>query len=171
MSASIWPLFAVQAEKEVALTVTDAMGCSKDTTITIADVTPTVFVGDVQHITCNGAANGAIDLTIIEGTPSYIFEWDNGMMTEDISGLTAEENSALRRLCFKRDVSLKVVKNTLLKKAFEKNETDFSEIGDMISEVLDNIHQNEDNQKQFISSMKDRVINMCKKYPIYNEAF
>ena len=51
------------------------------------------------------------------------------------------------------------------------NETDFSEIGDMISEVLDNIHQNEDNQKQFISSMKDRVINMCKKYPIYNEAF
>ena len=51
------------------------------------------------------------------------------------------------------------------------NETDFSEIGDMISEVLDNINQNEDNQKQFISSMKDRVINMCKKYPIYNEAF
>ena len=51
------------------------------------------------------------------------------------------------------------------------NETDFSEIGDMISEVLDNIHQNEDNQKQFISSMKDRIISMCKKYPIYNEAF
>ena len=51
------------------------------------------------------------------------------------------------------------------------NESDFSEIGDMISEVLDNIHQNEDNQKQFISSMKDKVISMCKKYPIYNEAF
>ena len=51
------------------------------------------------------------------------------------------------------------------------NETDFSEIGDMISEVLDNIHQNEDNQKQFISSMKNKVISMCKKYPIYNEAF
>ena len=51
------------------------------------------------------------------------------------------------------------------------NETDFSEIGDMISEVLDNIHQNEDNQKQFISSMKEKVISMCKKYPIYNEAF
>ena len=37
----------------------------------------------------------------------------------DISGLTAEESSALRRLCFKREVSLQVVKNTLLKKAFE----------------------------------------------------
>ena len=46
----------------------------------------------------------------------------------DISGLNAEQNSALRRLCFKREVSLKVVKNTLLKKAFEKNNTDFSEL-------------------------------------------
>ena len=46
----------------------------------------------------------------------------------DISGLTAEENSALRRLCFKREVSLKVVKNTLLKKVFETNDADFSEL-------------------------------------------
>ncbi|MDA0968465.1 MAG: serine hydroxymethyltransferase [Proteobacteria bacterium] len=51
------------------------------------------------------------------------------------------------------------------------NDSDFTEIGNMISEVLDNIHQSEDNQKQFISSMKDKVINMCKKYPIYTEAF
>ena len=50
----------------------------------------------------------------------------------DISGLTAEENSALRRLCFKREVSLKVVKNTLLKKAFENNDTDFSELYDVL---------------------------------------
>ena len=51
------------------------------------------------------------------------------------------------------------------------NENDFSEIGNMISEVLENINQNEDTQKEFISSMKSRVINMCKKYPIYDEAF
>ena len=51
------------------------------------------------------------------------------------------------------------------------NEDDFNQIGQMISEVLDNIQQNEDNQNKFISSMKDKVINMCKKYPIYNEAF
>ena len=50
----------------------------------------------------------------------------------DISGLSAEENSALRRLCFKREVSLKVVKNTLLKKAFENNDTDFSELYDVL---------------------------------------
>ena len=50
----------------------------------------------------------------------------------DISGLTAEENSSLRRLCYKREVSLQVVKNTLLKKALEKNRTDFSELYDVL---------------------------------------
>jgi len=46
----------------------------------------------------------------------------------DISGMTAGQNSALRRLCFKRNVSLQVVKNTLLKKAFDKNNSDFTEL-------------------------------------------
>ena len=57
---------------------------------------------------------------------------NNNFYLADISGLTAEENSALRRLCFKRDVSLQVVKNTLLKKAFEKNDADFSELYDVL---------------------------------------
>ena len=51
------------------------------------------------------------------------------------------------------------------------DENDFREIGDLISEILDNINQNQDNHKEFISSMKSKVIGMCKKYPIYNEAF
>jgi large subunit ribosomal protein L10 len=57
---------------------------------------------------------------------------NNNFYLTDISGLTAEENSALRRLCFKRDVSLQVVKNTLLKKALEKNNADFSELYDVL---------------------------------------
>ena len=63
----------------------------------------------------------------------------DGMLNEnknfylaDISGLTAEESSSLRRLCYKREVSLKVVKNTLLKKAFEKNSGDFTELYDIL---------------------------------------
>lgn len=74
---------------DYTVTITDAAGCSKDTTITIADVTPTVFVADVQHVACNGSANGAIDITIIEGTPGYTFEWETGHTTEDLTGLTA----------------------------------------------------------------------------------
>ncbi len=51
----------------------------------------------------------------------------------DISGLTAEESSNLRRLCFKRNVSLKVVKNTLLKKAMERNDSDFEDFYQTLS--------------------------------------
>ncbi len=51
------------------------------------------------------------------------------------------------------------------------NENDFKEIADIVSEVLDNINQNADNKIEFISSMKNKVISMCKKYPIYNKAF
>jgi len=45
----------------------------------------------------------------------------------DIAGLDAEKTSALRRQCFNSGVELKVVKNTLLKKAFDASELDFSE--------------------------------------------
>ena len=57
---------------------------------------------------------------------------NNNFYLADISGLSAQEDSALRRLCFKREVSLQVVKNTLLKKAFEKNDADFSELYDVL---------------------------------------
>jgi large subunit ribosomal protein L10 len=46
----------------------------------------------------------------------------------DISNLTVEKTNELRGLCFKRGIRLKVVKNTLLKKAFEKTGRDYSEI-------------------------------------------
>ncbi|MBQ1772800.1 MAG: 50S ribosomal protein L10 [Prevotella sp.] len=43
----------------------------------------------------------------------------------DISGLNAKDTSDLRRKCFKNEIKLTVVKNTLLKKAFEASEIDF----------------------------------------------
>lgn len=47
----------------------------------------------------------------------------------DTSELNAEVTSQLRRTCFKQNVQMTVVKNTLLKKAFERVEgRDFSEL-------------------------------------------
>jgi len=46
----------------------------------------------------------------------------------DIGGLDADQTSALRRSCFKQDVKLMVVKNTLLRKAMEKAEGNFDEL-------------------------------------------
>ena len=44
----------------------------------------------------------------------------------DVSGLNAEATSELRRKCFKNDIKMIVVKNTLLHKALEASEVDYS---------------------------------------------
>jgi len=46
----------------------------------------------------------------------------------DISELNAIETSSLRRKCFEKDITLVVVKNTLLKKALEKFEGTYDEL-------------------------------------------
>ncbi len=50
----------------------------------------------------------------------------------DISNLNAEQTYKLRALAHKRSVELKVVKNTLLKKALDKAEGDFAELNDIL---------------------------------------
>ena len=52
----------------------------------------------------------------------------NGFYLVTTTGLDAEKTSQLRRACFKADIKLLVVKNTLLKKALEQLDGDFSEL-------------------------------------------
>ncbi len=52
----------------------------------------------------------------------------NTIYLADISGLDASNTSKLRRACFKANVRLAVVKNTLLSKAMEKSDKDFGEL-------------------------------------------
>jgi large subunit ribosomal protein L10 len=46
----------------------------------------------------------------------------------DISGLDAATTSRLRRACFKSNIKLAVVKNTLLEKAMEASDRDFGDL-------------------------------------------
>lgn len=46
----------------------------------------------------------------------------------DIEGLNAEKTSALRRLCYEREIKLMVVKNTLLKKAVQAVDGELTEL-------------------------------------------
>ena len=52
----------------------------------------------------------------------------------DISELNAEETSNLRRKCFEKEISLLVVKNTLLRKALERSEGDFNDLYDVLKD-------------------------------------
>jgi len=50
----------------------------------------------------------------------------------DIAGLDAIQTSALRRACFKENIKLQVVKNTLLAKAMEASNYDFGELREIL---------------------------------------
>ena len=50
----------------------------------------------------------------------------------DLTGLNAEKTSDLRAKCFKSDIKMVVVKNTLLHKAFEASDIDFSPLYDCL---------------------------------------
>jgi large subunit ribosomal protein L10 len=60
---------------------------------------------------------------------------DNSVLyLTDASGLSAEQTTQLRRACYKNDVRMRVVKNTLLRRAMEASEsTDFSELYEVLS--------------------------------------
>lgn len=50
----------------------------------------------------------------------------------DISGLNAVATTNLRRACFKANIKLSVVKNTLLAKAMEASDKDFGELPEVL---------------------------------------
>jgi len=57
---------------------------------------------------------------LIDSLSAKLSDSSNVYLT-DISNLNVETTHELRTLCFKRDIKLMVVKNTLLKKAMEKS--------------------------------------------------
>ena len=64
---------------------------------------------------------------VIKELTAELAENSNLYLT-DISGLNASTTSALRRACFKANIRLAVVKNTLLEKAMEASDKDFGDL-------------------------------------------
>ena len=63
----------------------------------------------------------------IQELTAQLKESSNFYLT-DISGLNAVSTTSLRRACFKANVKLSVVKNTLLEKAMEASDKDFGDL-------------------------------------------
>ncbi len=57
---------------------------------------------------------------------------NNHFYLADISGFDVETTSKLRRACYKNNIKLKVVKNTLLRKAMEKFDGKFESFYDVL---------------------------------------
>ncbi|MEP7265609.1 MAG: M4 family metallopeptidase, partial [Bacteroidota bacterium] len=81
------PSAAVTGNASYTVTATDAQGCSASDSILI-NVTQFQFLSNITAASC-GVNNGAINLTVSNGTSPYIYNWSNGATTEDISGVAA----------------------------------------------------------------------------------
>ncbi len=71
-------------------------------------------------------------LIVIDRIAETLSQYPNFYLVET-AGLNAEKTSALRRECAKNDIKLLVVKNTLLHKALEKIDGDYSELYQALS--------------------------------------
>lgn len=76
------------------VTVTDANGCTATFTQTLtepsglmATLSTSNYPGGT-NISCSGASDGSVDLTVSGGTLPYGFSWSNGAYTEDQNGLS-----------------------------------------------------------------------------------
>ena len=68
---------------------------------------------------------------VIEVLTTQLAE-ENIIYLADISGLNALDTFNLRKACFKANVKLAVVKNTLLEKAMEKVDKDFGDLPNIL---------------------------------------
>ncbi|MDO5606967.1 MAG: 50S ribosomal protein L10 [Capnocytophaga sp.] len=64
---------------------------------------------------------------VIENLTAQLAE-NNVIYVTDLTGLNAESTSNLRRACFKANIKLAVVKNSLLVKAMEASEKEFGDL-------------------------------------------
>ncbi|MCB0430702.1 MAG: PKD domain-containing protein [Flavobacteriales bacterium] len=72
-----------------AVTVTDANGCQITDEIIITEPTQLVAGTTATDVSCAGGTDGAVDLNVSGGTPTYTFKWNNNSTGEDLTGVPA----------------------------------------------------------------------------------
>ena len=75
-------------------TVTDANGCTASIFEVITEPVPLDLSAELStinssNVSCAGAMDGSIDLSITGGTAPYTIEWSNGSSSEDLVGIGA----------------------------------------------------------------------------------
>ncbi len=70
--------------------IKDSFNCVSTQTITISQPSEPLTINFAKNdVTCFGASNGLISLTVSGGKAPYTYKWDNGRITKDITNLPA----------------------------------------------------------------------------------
>jgi gliding motility-associated-like protein len=73
-----------------SLDITDANGCTASEVITIVEPPVLGFsVSSVDDISCFNGNDGVISVDVSGGTPTYSVQWDNGSITDSLTGISA----------------------------------------------------------------------------------
>ena len=100
-----------------SVTVTDANGCSKTDSVRVNNPPALTFTQETSNyngfnITCNGRADGYINIELTTGTAPYVYIWQgpNGFSatTKDLTGLTSGQYTLLVT-----DINLCTVQDTI----------------------------------------------------------
>jgi hypothetical protein len=70
-------------------TITDALGCQKIFATSVLKDDIKVSYNAITIPSCSGSTDGAIDISVSNGTEPYTYEWSTGDATEDIDNLAA----------------------------------------------------------------------------------
>jgi subtilisin-like proprotein convertase family protein len=70
-----------------SIEITGSDQCTYDFAFTLSNNGSFALLADSDNETCEDGNNGNIDLTVNGGTSPYLYLWNNGAQTEDISGL------------------------------------------------------------------------------------
>jgi len=69
------------------VTVTDASGCQASTNFTINQPAALQVVLSSTAVSCNGAGNGSVNSTVTGGSAPYVYLWNNGATTVNLSNV------------------------------------------------------------------------------------
>jgi len=72
------------------VTVTDGNGCTATASVTIDEPAELTAIAEtIQHVDCQGASTGIIEVIPAGGTPPYTYLWSNGSTDMVVTGVPA----------------------------------------------------------------------------------
>lgn len=72
-----------------SVTVTDANNCTAVSGSTVTEPAVLTLNSINSNVSCNGGSDGSINLLVSGGMGPFQFNWSNGAVTEDLSGISA----------------------------------------------------------------------------------